>query len=61
MHSASTSLRQNGDLPAWSISPCTMAVYVLSVLLGCLLDEVRQLMVGGLCWNAVPAWIPDSS
>ncbi len=32
---------------------CTMAVYALSVLLACLLDEVWQLMGAGLCWVAV--------
>ena len=32
---------------------CTMAVYALSVLLACLLDEMWQLMCGCLCWAAV--------
>ncbi|MGA3210398.1 MAG: hypothetical protein ABSD20_03770 [Terriglobales bacterium] len=32
---------------------CTMAVYALSVLLACLLDEVWQLIAASLCWIAV--------
>jgi hypothetical protein len=32
---------------------CTMAVYALSVLLACLLDEVWQLMASCLCWTVV--------
>ncbi len=32
---------------------CTMAVYASSVLLACILDEVWQLVAGGLCWIAI--------